>query len=154
MSDMHGVGAWVARIARTLGAFLGAAWLGTVLAGIDVVGTPAGGVAAGPADTMLAAAVGAVIAFPLAFGIVLALGWNESRLAWPLAGFVLGSELASALLFLAIRVEDGGAPSRSDLTWWAACMAALVLGAFSAIAFIQRRRVQQKGAGHGLREAG
>jgi len=137
-SDSPPVGGWLARIARTFGGLVGAVWLGMALASLDVVGPLASG--GGPGGSAsFAAALGLVIATPLAFGIVLILGWNEGRPTWPLAGFVLGSEVASGLLIVAIRVDDAGAPSQAGLVWWAACVSALVLGAFGAFAVIQRR---------------
>jgi len=140
LKDRHPGGRWVARIARTFGGFVGAVWLGMVLASSNVVGALTSGPAfSGSADILIAAVVGFVIGAPLAFGIVLALGWSESRPMWPVVGFVLGSQVSSALLITVIGVDGAGAPSQPELAWWAACTSALVLGAFSALAVIQRR---------------
>jgi len=104
----------------------------------------------GAAHILIVAVIGLAVGFPLALGIVLALSWNESRPTWPVAGFVLGAEVASALLFAAIRVDGAGAPSQPDLAWFAAGAVALVLGAFGALAAVQRRPADQTGVRHGL----
>jgi len=145
------VGEWVARIARTCGGLVGALLIGIILTSFDAVDTAASWAAPnGAAHILIVAVIGLAVGFPLALGIVLALSWNESRPTWPVAGFVLGSEVASALLFAAIRVDDAGGPSQPDLAWWAAGALALVLGAFGALALVQRRLADQTGVRHGL----
>jgi len=140
-------GQWIARIARTFGGFVGAVWLGMVLASSSIVGALTSGlVFSGSDHTLITAVVGFVIGAPLAFGIVLALCWSESRPMWPVAGFVLGSQVTSALLITAIGIDNAGAPSQPDLAWWAACASALVLGAFGALAVIQRQRALRESA--------
>jgi len=147
LNNRHPSGQWVARIARTFGGFVGAVWLGMVLASSNVVGALTSRlVLSGSAHTLIAAVVGFAIGTPLAFGIVLALGWSESRPMWPVVGFVLGSQVSSALLITAVGIDVAGAPSQPDLAWWAACTSALVLGAFGALAVIQRRRAHQTSA--------
>jgi len=151
--NSHPRGEWVARIARTLGGFVGAVLVGMLLAGSDAAGFPA--MVTGlsrSAQILVAAVVGLAIGLPLAYGTVLALGWNESRPTWPLVGFILGSEVASALLIVAIRVDGAGAPSQADLAWWAACTSALVLGAFGAFGVIQRRHARVASAPSGRAE--
>jgi hypothetical protein len=118
-----------------------------VLAGSNVVEALTSGVTfSGSVDTLITVVVGFAIGLPLAFGIVLALGWSESRPMWPVVGFVLGSQVSSALLVTVIGIDGAGAPSQPDLAWWAACASALVLGAFSALAVIQGRRAHRTSA--------
>jgi peptidoglycan/LPS O-acetylase OafA/YrhL len=140
-SRSESVTTWVARCTRALGGFVAALLLGTLLLTYSPIDAVAPGADQGPsANVWITLALALAIGLPAAFAIVVALGWRESRPAWPATGFVLGCLALSAVLISTRFLTDEGVPLPHFPDYgWVACAAIPAAGALLGLVFLRRR---------------
>jgi len=132
---------WVARLARTAGAFVGAVFLGMLLVSLLPIDlTSPGAVPHNSTDQFITVSLAIAIGLPAAFAIVMAFGWRENRPGWPAAGFIVGCVVLAGVLVSTRFSTDAGVPLPyfPDYAWWA-CALAPAVGAVVAFFFLRRR---------------